>query len=217
MNLYGDEQRALQEQFDCVNLAAALEATIVTASISDDQRRFIESRDFCFLSTVGADGWPTVSYKGGPVGMVAVEDDHTLVMPSYDGNGMFLSTGNIAASAKIGLLFIDMETPQRLRVQATATADIADPAIQRFPGAQLIIRAHVEAVFPNCARYIHPHQRVADSRYVPTADGHQPLPAWKKIDLLQPVLPASDQGRAAAEGGTITADEYQARLASGTS
>tara|TARA_B110000483_G_C18057151_1_gene488872 strand:- start:434 stop:604 length:171 start_codon:yes stop_codon:yes gene_type:complete len=48
-------------------------------------------------------------------------DEHTLIFPIYDGNGMFLSAGNIQETAKIGMLFIDFETPNRIRVQATAT------------------------------------------------------------------------------------------------
>lgn len=217
INLYGDDHRALQEQFDCSNLAAAMEATIIAEEIDDDQREFIESRDFFFLSTVNADGWPTVSYKGGAPGLVRVDDERTLVFPSYDGNGMFLSMGNIRSDAKIAMLFIDMETPRRLRVQATATVDDDPAVLSRFPGAQLVVRASVEAVFPNCARYIHKHVRAESSRYVPAADGSQPLPSWKKIDLLQSMLPADDQGRAEAEGGMITAEEYQRRLDAGTS
>ena len=65
MSFYGDEQRALQARFDTSNLAAVFEATIVTDSINDEQKTFIEGRDHFFLSSVNADGWPTVSYKGG--------------------------------------------------------------------------------------------------------------------------------------------------------
>ena len=53
------------------------------------------------------------------------------------------------------------------------------------------------------------------SRYVPDADGAQPLAAWKRIDALQDALPPADQGRAAAEGGTIDGAEYAERHAPG--
>jgi|TARA_R110002110_G_scaffold403524_1_gene621362 predicted pyridoxine 5'-phosphate oxidase superfamily flavin-nucleotide-binding protein len=216
MSFYGDEQHALQARFDTSNLAAVFEATIVTDSISDDQRAFIEGRDHFFLSSVNADGWPTVSYKGGPVGMVRVVDEHTVEFPSYDGNGMFLSMGNIESAAKIGLLFIDMVTPQRLRLQATAELSDDPDALAQWPGAQLVVRATVANVFPNCARYIHHHERVAPSKYVPDAAGDQPVATWKRIDMIQPFLPDRDQGPA-AEAGTITADEYGQHLANGTS
>ena len=145
----------------------------------------------------------------------------TIVFPSYDGNGMFLSMGNIDAAAelgaKIGLLFIDFETPNRLRLHATATVDRDDPAMERFPGAELVVRGRVENTFVNCARYIHPHARVRTSDYVPDADGVQPFPAWKRIDLIQPFLPEGQQGRAVEAGGEIDVEEYARRLATGTS
>ena len=216
MSFYGDEQRALQSRFDTSNLAAVFEATIITDSIDDDQKTFIETRDHFFLSSVNADGWPTVSYKGGPAGMVRVVDEHTVEFPSYDGNGMFLSMGNIESAAKIGLLFIDMVTPQRLRLQATAGLSDDPATLAQWPGAQLVVRATVANVFPNCARYIHQHERLASSKYVPDAAGDQPVATWKRIDMIQPFLPERDQGPA-AEAGTITGNEYGEHLANGTS
>ena len=217
MAFYGDEQRALQDRFDTDELAAAFEATIVNDAIDDEQRGFIESRDFFFLSSVNADGWPTVSYKGGPVGMVTVLDERTVEFPSYDGNGMFLSMGNIEASARIGMLFIDMETPRRLRLQATAEISDDADALARWPGAQLVVRATIAHTFPNCARYVHTHQRLSASKYVPDAAGEQPTPAWKRIDMVQPLLSAADRSRTEAAGGTITGEEYAERLAAGNS
>ena len=88
--------------------------------LDEETIAFIEARPFFFLSTVNADGQPTVSHKGGAAGFVRVLDPTTLVFPSYDGNGMFLSMGNIATKPSIGLLFIDFEHPHRVRVHATA-------------------------------------------------------------------------------------------------
>ncbi len=216
-DFYTDAHRALQDEFDTRRLADVHRMSIVADGIDDDRKAFIESRDFFFLSTVGSDGWPTVSYKGGPTGVVRVEDERTIVFPSYDGNGMFLSMGNIEASARIGLLFIDFETPNRLRLHATATVHTDDPTMHDFPGAELIVRARVDNTFVNCARYIHPHTRVGSSDYVPADDGTQPYPAWKRIDMIQPFLPESDQGRAAGAGGEIDVEEYARRVADGTS
>jgi hypothetical protein len=166
---------------------------------------------------VNARGEPTVSHKGGPVGVVTVVDTTTLAFPSYDGNGMFLSMGNIAETGKIGMLFIDFETPNRMRVQATATVSTDDPLMAKYPGAQIIVRAKVDKVFLNCARLVHKHQRVAVSPYVPDQDGETPFPAWKRIDLVQDALPAKDLGRSEQAGGVITTEEYGAKLAAGES
>lgn len=213
--LYGDSHRALQDRFGTRTLADTMEAVIVQTEISDEDRSFIESRDFFYLSTVDHDGWPTVSYKGGPVGVLHVEDERTIVFPNYDGNGMYLSLGNLAVDDRVGLLLIDFETPRRLRIQARATIDDSAERVERFPGAQTSVVLQVEKLFPNCARYIHPHERSATSRYIPDPDGAAPIPSWKRIDLLQPVLPDSD--RQAIGDDTITPEEYAERLANGTS
>jgi uncharacterized protein len=213
---YGDEQRALQDQFDSRVLADTLEAVIVQPGIDDEAKAFIESRAFFFLSTVNADGHPTVSHKGGAPGFVRVIDETTLAFPSYDGNGMFLSMGNIAGDGRIGLLFIDFDTPHRVRVHATATVGADDPLMREYPGADLIVRATVVDSFVNCPRYISPHASGQPSKYVPDGNGAAPLPGWKKIDLMQDVLPERDRGRAADEGGTLTIDEYAERLADGS-
>ena len=160
---------------------------------------------------------PTVSYKGGAPGVVRVVDEQTLAFPNYDGNGMFLSIGNIDENHKIGMLFIDLETPNRVRVQATASVAQDDDLLDAWPGANLVVRAHVEKVFHNCGRYIHKHQRIETSRYVPGPDGEIPYPAWKRIDMVQDVLVPKDQGQAEHEGGVITFNDYIEKLQAGNS
>jgi uncharacterized protein len=214
-SLYGETHRQLQDRFDSRTLADTLEAVIVQPTLDDETIAFIQARPFFFLSTVNADGQPTVSHKGGAPGFVRVLDPTTIAFPSYDGNGMFLSMGNIAADARVGMLFIDFETPHRVRVHATASVRSDDPLLAGYPGADLVVRATVTETFVNCPRYITRHTPVEASPYVPDEDGHAPLPEWKKIDLLQDVLPERFQGRAEAEGGTITMEEYAERLADG--
>jgi predicted pyridoxine 5'-phosphate oxidase superfamily flavin-nucleotide-binding protein len=217
LSFYTDAQRKLQDQHDSRPLADTLVQAMVETSLNEQHTVFISSRDFFFLSTVSDAGEPTVSYKGGDVGTVKVVDPHTLAFPAYDGNGMFLSLGNITDTAKIGLLFIDFETPNRLRVQATAQLVSDDALMAEYPGAIGIVRATVDSVFVNCARYIHRHERKDRSRYVPDAQGEQPYPAWKRIDGIQAQLPARDQGKADAAGGVISAEEYGRLLQDGES
>jgi hypothetical protein len=146
-----------------------------------------------------------------------VLDTKTLAFPAYDGNGMMLSLGNISDTAKIGLLFIDFEIPNRIRVQATASLHTDDELLAEYPGAFMIVRAHIDKVFLNCARYIHPHKRVCKSKYVPAEDGSQPFPAWKRIDGLQGSLRPVDEGRAEHHGGLITEQQYGEALMKGES
>ena len=215
MTFYGDGQRALQQRFQTGRMADLLEQVIVHPEIQEAERAFIEARDMFFLATVDGSGQPTCSYKGGDPGFVKVVDPATLAFPSYDGNGMFLSMGNIRATARVGLLFIDFETPHRLRVQGTAAVREADPLLAAYPGADLVVRVAVSQVFVNCSRYVHRYQRVKASRYVPRAGCETPFAEWKRIDVVQEALPPRDAGKTAKAGGTITIEEYEAKRHAG--
>lgn len=205
--LYAESHRELQDRHDTRRLADRLEEAIVHDAFTGDDRAFIESRDMFFLSTVDPAGRPTVSYKGGAPGFVRIEDD-VLVFPSYDGNGMFYSVGNLAVAPPVGLLFIDFEKPLRLRVHGEAVIDDG-PHTAAWPGAQFLVRVRPTHIFINCGRYIHPQQKLEQSRHVPDARGDQPLAEWKRIDFVQDCLPQSDQGRA-HEAGEITLETWAA-------
>jgi predicted pyridoxine 5'-phosphate oxidase superfamily flavin-nucleotide-binding protein len=211
-DFYSDDHRSFQDRFDSRALADTLAAVTVQPALDDDAIEFIGSRSFFFLSTVDAHGHPTVSHKGGAPGFVRVVDPTTLAFPSYDGNGMFLSMGNIAGDGRIGLLFMDFESPHRLRVHARATVSAEDPLMAEYPGADLVVRATVIDSFINCPRYITPRGSTEPSVNVPDEAGDAPLADWQRIDLLQDVLPERHQGRAADEGGTIGIDEYADRV-----
>ena len=146
-SLYSEPHRALQQEFGTVKLANRLDTDWIHETIKDDEAAFIGSRDMFFLSTVDPDGMPTVSYKGGSPGFVKVLDDHTLVFPGFDGNGMFYSMGNIEGQAKVGLLFIDFETPHRIRVQGTATLLRDDPLMAHYTEAKYLVRVDVVKIW----------------------------------------------------------------------
>jgi predicted pyridoxine 5'-phosphate oxidase superfamily flavin-nucleotide-binding protein len=213
--IYGAQHRSLQKAFETTNLADRVRESIVASEIADEHRGFIETRDMFFLTTVDHRGYPTCSYKGGNQGFVKVVDSKTLAFPSFDGNGMFLSMGNISANNKIGMLFIDFETPHRVRVHGTASIDRNYPLIKEFHGAELVVRVAITEIFINCPRYIHRYQRIDSSKYVPQADCPTPLPQWKRIDALQDALPERDKDIAEKLGGLITPEEYGAMVMKG--
>ncbi|MEM7695924.1 MAG: pyridoxamine 5'-phosphate oxidase family protein [Pseudomonadota bacterium] len=214
---YTKAQQDLQARHGTEKLANTVLNAIVTDVVEGPSAAFIESRDFFFLATVDGEGRPTVSHKGGPPGVCHVVDEKTLVFPAYDGNGMWKSMGNAAETGKVGLLFIDFETPNRVRVQGDATLHDDDPEMARYPGAKFVVRVAVESCFLNCARYIHKHTRAQTSPYVPDATGAQPHPSWKRIDMVQDALPDDARKRTEAEGGTITMDDYAQKLMAGES
>lgn len=212
---YAPEHRDLQDQFDTRRMADLMQGSIRHDSLTEREQAFIGGLDMFFLATVDHHGRPTVSYKGGLPGFVRVVDVRSLAFPSYDGNGMFMSTGNIAATREVGLLFIDFETPHRLRVQGQARLDRQHPLMADYPEAQFMVLVAVTDVWLNCPRYVHKRVKVDHSKYVPQAGCDTPLPAWKRIDFVQDLLPARDQGRAAQAGGLITLEEYDDKVARG--
>lgn len=212
--LYDAAHRALQDEFATRGLADAVEAATLRQEIDDADEVFIASRDMFFLSTVNAAGQPTVSYKGGDPGFVKVVNPTTLVFPSYDGNGMFLSMGNIGATAQIGMLFIDFEHPNRRRLQGRATLHRDHPLAVTYPEAELLVEVAVTELWTNCPRYIHRYEKVRASEFVPRDEVETPLAPWKRIDSIQPLLKESDRARARA-AGLITAEAYEASVATG--
>ena len=193
--LYHDGQRALQDRFDTRRLADRLEDVKVHDRFTSDDKAFVERLDLFFLATVDADGQPTCSYKGGDPGFVRVVDDRTLVFPNYDGNGMYLSMGNVAEHAAVGLLFIDFERPRRMRVDGVASLHFDDPLLAEYAEAQFLVRVTARRIYPNCPRYIHQYRLVERSRFVPHAGERTPIPAWKQSPWACDVLPAHDPAR----------------------
>ena len=195
--IYHDGNRRLQDKFDSRRIADRLEQVTLHDRFNGSDVEFIQNSAMFFFATADTDGWPDVSYKGGLPGFVQVTDQDELAFPCYDGNGMFKSMGNLLVNPKVGLLFIDFEGQNRMRVQGTASVSDNDPLMERFPGAQLIIRVKAARIFPNCPRYIHKMQLIEHSVYAPRAAYEPPVPDWKMMPVFKDALP--NKGAAAVE------------------
>jgi uncharacterized protein len=178
---YHEGHRRLQDQFDTRRIADRLRQVTMRTAFTDDDKTFIEGRIFFFVATATAAGCPTCNLKGGAPGFVRVIAPDELAFPDYDGNGMFLSLGNIATNPHVGLLFIDFEMPKRLRVEGEASISSGDPLIGRTVGAQLIVRVKARAIYPNCPRYLPKMKLIEPSIYAPRAGIDSPEPAWKSF------------------------------------
>src|SRR5436190_5734047 len=117
----------MQARFDSTRLADRISELTKHAVISERDRAFIERMDMFFLATSDAQGNLDCSYKGGEPGFVRVLDEEWIAFPIYDGNGMFMSTGNILERGKVALLFIDFENQSRMRLNGTAHIEFEDP------------------------------------------------------------------------------------------
>jgi hypothetical protein len=105
---------------------------------------------------------------------------------------MFKSLGNVLVNPHVGLLFIDFESPKRLRVNGEASVHENDALLSEFAGAQLIVRVRATAIFPNCPRYIHKMQITEQSVYAPCEGHTPPVPKWKQFPEFREVLPPGD-------------------------
>ena len=192
MSRYNNGSREMQDRFDSRRLADRLEQLIVKPALSADQQAFIERLDCFFLATADTEGRPSCSYKGGDPGFVRVVDEGTLAFPSYDGNGMFVSLGNTLVNPEVGLLFVDFERGERIRVHGAVSIDPDDPLMSSFVGAQMVVRVAVREVFQNCPRYLHRRTLVERSEFVPRPEVETPVPEWKRSAFAKDVLPSHD-------------------------
>lgn len=193
---HSNGSREIQDRFDTRRLADAITSRTLQSVISSRDADFIGRMDMFFIASQGPDGGLDCSYKGGEPGFVKVVDDHTIAFPNYDGNGQYMTGGNILETGKVGLLFIDFQNQWRIRLNGTATIDFDDPLAGEWPGAQFVVRVAAEEVFPNCQRYIHKMEMVERSVFVPRSDTPAPDPDWK--DHFEDALPAEQQKRRAA-------------------
>lgn len=193
--MYHDGNRRLQDRFDSRRISDRLEEKLTRTQFTAAEKSFIESLPYFFLATADGEGRPDCSFKGGPPGFVRVVGPSEIAFPDYDGNGMFKSLGNVLVNPHVGLLFVDFESPRRLRVNGRASIQADDPLLAECVGAQLIVRVRVEAIFPNCPRYVHKMQLVEESVYAPCEGHTPPVPEWKTRPAFREVLSPSDPAR----------------------
>lgn len=162
-----DEMRVLQEQFQTRRLADKVRERAFRKTFTEADRVFIDNAQFFFLATVDRNGRPQCSYKGGPRGFVRVTGDAEITFPLFEGNGLYLSAGNIAGTGRVDLLFIDFEKPSRLRVNGTARIDERHPLLGRVKAAQAFVRVQASDIHPNCSRHVHKMAMLEPSHSTP--------------------------------------------------
>jgi PPOX class probable FMN-dependent enzyme len=127
------------------------------AYIHPHYRRLIEASPFVVLATCGPDGLDT-SPRGDPAGFVAVEDEHTLLIPDRRGNNRIDSLRNIIGNPHVALLFLIPGIGETLRVNGRAVVTTAPALLERFrmdgklPRSVIVV--NVDTVFFQCSRAI---------------------------------------------------------------
>lgn len=190
---YHDGMRQLQDLRETRTLADRLASVTMRTAFTEEDQAFIARCRMFFIATADPSGQPDCSYKGGLPGFVRVIDENTLAIPDYDGNGQYRSWGNVLVNPRVGLLFVDFESPKRLRVNGTAAVNHEAHLLAGFPGAVFIVRVTAERIFPNCPRYIHKMQLIEESIYAPRPAYTPPAPAWKSFEVFKDALPPRDR------------------------
>ncbi|MBP6106014.1 MAG: pyridoxamine 5'-phosphate oxidase family protein [Steroidobacteraceae bacterium] len=114
----------------------------------------VEAAPFFFLATSAPDGSCDCSFKGGGPGLIRMLDQRRFAFPDFDGNGAFMSLGNILLNPRVGCLFIDFSDGARLRVNGRASIHEDGPLLDLFPQQHRVVLVDIEQVVPNCARHI---------------------------------------------------------------
>ena len=151
----------------------------------------IRASPFVALATAGPDGLD-VSPRGDPAGFVAVQDEHTLLLPERRGNNRVDSLRNIVSDPRVALLFLVPGVGETLRVNGRARISVEPALLARFvvngqpPKCVLVIE--VETALFQCSRAI---VRADLWRPVP-ADTPRPVPT--PGEMLQALTQAAIDG-----------------------
>lgn len=148
------EQEAQRRWQTADSWDAARKERLLLDCIPEPFRLRIESAPFFFLATSAPDGRCDCSFKGGGPGLIRVIDARRFAFPDFDGNGAFMSLGNILRNPYVGCLFIDFNDGARLRVNGRASVHEEGPVAALFPEHRRVVLIDIEQVVPNCPRHI---------------------------------------------------------------
>lgn len=142
-----------------------------STALDADQLALVRRADTFFIGTATAHG-ADASHRGGTPGFVRATT-RGIEWPDYAGNSMFNTLGNIDASRRAGLAFVDFATGTT--VQLTGRAEIVWDAgrAAQFPGAERLVRVEVEEVAETAPRLPAPRPVIEYSPFNPPA----PTPA----------------------------------------
>jgi uncharacterized protein len=185
---YHDGSRIAQDAKGTRRLADHIAERYVSAELDDAAAAMVGAADCFYLATADRDGRPDCSYKGGLPGFVRMPSRTEIAFPSYDGNGMFRSLGNILVNPAVGLLFVDLERPLRLRVNGVAQVCYDPSQVIDWPGADAVVRVRVREVFENCPRYLHDRVNGTHSAHCPRPGYTPPEPEWRLKPEYDPIV-----------------------------
>ncbi|MDT8318766.1 MAG: pyridoxamine 5'-phosphate oxidase family protein [bacterium] len=144
-----------QERWDSKDIwDEARRKRLLWERIPDELIPRIEAVEFFFLATSNNSGECDCSFKGGGPRLIRILDPGRFAFPDFEGNGAFMSIGNIFENPHVGCLFIDFSDGGRLRVNGRASVHDSGKMKDLFPDAPRVIVVEIEQVVPNCSKHI---------------------------------------------------------------
>lgn len=124
--------------------------------LNPQMQAFIAQSPLLMLSTVDADGFPTISPKGDEAGFVYVEDNNTLIIPERKGNKLAFSLQNILDNGKVAILFSVPGVNETLRVHGECSLvhdeTLCKQLASQTHDALLLMRVEVKDAYFHCAK-----------------------------------------------------------------
>jgi predicted pyridoxine 5'-phosphate oxidase superfamily flavin-nucleotide-binding protein len=142
---YGNCPQYIQlRDFAFVREPEVAAAPVELAGLDARARRMIAEADTFFVASyaAGADGQRQVdvSHRGGKPGFVRVAADGVLTIPDFSGNRFFNTLGNIVATGRAGLVFVDFGSGDLLQLSGEAEVLLDAAETAQFEGAERLWR-----------------------------------------------------------------------------
>ncbi len=121
-------------------------------TLGPDDIALISTTDTFFIVSYILDGSDEpyegvdINHRGGHPGFVSVDTSSQITIPDYKGNYLFNTFGNLLINPEACVLFVDFETGDQLHIHGQATLIDEPEVVERFSGAQRLLRIHVNAV-----------------------------------------------------------------------
>jgi predicted pyridoxine 5'-phosphate oxidase superfamily flavin-nucleotide-binding protein len=149
-SVFHEGERLIQERTGEREIAL-LNGRLIADRIPNAARSFIAQQRLCVCAGISPDGDLWAHFLTGVPGFAAASEDMKVVdLELADEHGVLNSTplfADLRAAAPLGILFIELATRRRLRVNGTVSA-LTDATV----------RVAVHEAFPNCPKYIQRRQ-----------------------------------------------------------
>lgn len=118
-------------------------------SLGETEQTMIATADTFFIATAyqsesaGVASGVDVSHRGGKPGFIRIDDDQTLTLPDFSGNGHFNTFGNLELNPHAGLLFVEFAQGNLLYLTGTAEVIWRGAEVMTYAGAERLLRFHL--------------------------------------------------------------------------